>query len=69
VLRFAKEKTMNSISSVIESAKLANNGRLNSLAMTPGAIRCAEKAVARGLMTKHFASFPGFGMVALYEIA
>jgi hypothetical protein len=60
---------MNSISSVIESAKLANNGRLNSLAMTPGAIRCAEKAVARGLMTMHHAHFPGFGMVKLFSLA
>jgi hypothetical protein len=60
---------MNSITSVMASAKLSNNRRLNSMAMTPGAIRCAEKAVARGLMTKHFAHFPGFGMVAMYEIA
>lgn len=60
---------MNSITSVIASAKLANNKRLNSMAMTPGEIRCAEKAVERGLMTKHFARFPGFGYVALYQLA
>lgn len=58
-----------SITAVIASAKLANNNRLNSMAMTASEISCAEKAVARGLMTKHFARFPGFGMVALYELA
>ena len=61
--------TSASISSVIAAAKLANNRRLNSLALTGSQISCAEKAVARGLMTKHFSKFPGFGMVAMYELA
>lgn len=58
-----------SIATVIAQAKASNNGRLNALAMTAGEVRCAEKAVARGLMTKHFANFPGFGPSALYALA
>lgn len=60
--------TLTSITSVIASAKLANNKRLNSMAMTPGEIRCAEKAVARGLMTTHNAYFPGYGYVKMFEL-
>lgn len=58
--------TFTSISSVIASAKAANNGRLLTLSMTAGEVRCAEKAVARGLMTKHHMTFPGFGAVWAY---
>lgn len=57
-----------SISSVIAQALASNNHRLNSLAMTAGEKRCAEKAVERGLMTKHHASFPGYGPVLMYEL-
>ena len=57
-----------SISSVIEEAKLANNKRLNSMAMSEAQVRCAEKAVARGLMTAHTARMPGFGFVKLYQL-
>lgn len=60
---------MNSISTIIAKAKASNNGRLNSLAMTEGEKRVAEKAVSRGLMTLHFGHFPGFGLVKLYELA
>lgn len=59
---------MNSISTIIAKAKASNNGRLNSLAMTDGEKRMAEKAVARGLMTMHHGRFPGFGLVKLYEL-
>lgn len=58
-----------SITSVIAKAKLANNRRLNSMALTQSEISCCEKAVARGLMTKHSARFHGYGYVALYELA
>ena len=61
--------TAASISSVMDAAKAANNKRLITFAMTPSQIRCAEKAVARGLMTKHFMRFPGFDMVAAYQLA
>lgn len=61
--------TSASISSVIASAKLSNNGRLNSLAMTQSELRCAEKAVARGLMKMWHAEFPGYGYVKLFSIA
>ena len=57
-----------SISSVIASAKASNNGRLNSMAMTQAQIRCAEKAVERGLMKMWHARFPGYGYVKLYSV-
>jgi hypothetical protein len=60
--------TLSSISSVIESAKLANNKRLLSMAMSPSELRCAEKAVARGLMSKHYMMMPGFGAVWAYQL-
>ena len=58
--------TTYSITQVIADAKAANNGRLVALSMTEQQKRLAEKAVARGLMTKHFMEFPGFGFVAAY---
>ena len=58
-----------SITAVIADAKLANNGRLIEIAMTGAQVRAAEKAVLRGLMTKYFMNFPGFGAVAAYAIA
>jgi len=60
--------TATSIATVIAQAQASNNGRLNSLAMTAGEIRCAEKAVARGLMTKHFATMPGYGPVSFFQL-
>ena len=60
--------TTYSITKIIEEAKLANNGRLNSMAMTGPQKRAAEKAVERGAMTKHFATFPGYGGVWMYQL-
>ncbi len=61
--------TTYSITAVMADAKLANNKRLIALSMTGPQIRAAEKAVLRGLMTKYFMNFPGFGAVAAYAIA
>lgn len=58
--------TLTSMSSVIDAAKASNNGRLIGLSMTDAEKRAAEKAVARGLMVKHFMTFPGFGVVWAY---
>ena len=58
-----------SITEVAAQAKATNNGRLLSFAMTEPQKRAAEKAVARGLMTKHHMKFPGFGYVACYALA
>lgn len=61
--------TGHSITSIIADAKASNNGRLIALAMNDGQVRAAEKAVARGLMTKHTVMWPGYGAVASYSIA
>lgn len=58
-----------SITEVTAKAKLSNNGRLLSFAMTEPQKRAAEKAVGRGLMTKYHMKFPGFGYVACYALA
>ncbi len=58
-----------SITEIVATAKAANNNRLIALAMTEPQKRAAEKAVVRGLMTKHHMKFPGFGFVAAYEVA
>lgn len=58
-----------SICRVIADAKASNNGRLIGLAMTGAQVRCAEKAVARGLMVKSIVMWPGYGAVASYSIA
>ena len=60
--------TTYSISQVIADAKATNNGRLVALSMTDAQKRAAEKAVARGVMSLHFMRFPGFGMVAAYQV-
>lgn len=54
-----------SISSVMKKARASNNGRLNSMALTASEIRCAKKAVERGLLKSWHAKFPGFGYVEL----
>ena len=61
--------TISPMKTAIESAKLANNGRLLEIAMTAIEKRGAEMAVARGLMTKHFMAMPGKGYVAAYQLA
>ena len=58
-----------SITQIMQDARAANNGRLNSMAMTAEQKRLADKAVERGLLTSHHATFPGFGPVKLYQIA
>lgn len=58
-----------SISAVIARAAASNNGRLNGLAMTATEKRCADKAVERGLMTRHHATWPGYREVVMYELA
>ncbi len=66
-----QEMTTYSITEIVAAAKLANNGRLLTSAMTGPQIRAAEKAVARGLMTKHAMPFPGYGpfFIFAYQIA
>ena len=59
---------INPIKTALESAKLANNGRLIEIAMTDIEKRGAEKAVARGLMTKHFMYMPSKGYFAAYQL-
>jgi len=58
-----------SMSQVLDSAKLANNKRLLSIAMNPAEIRAAEKAVARGLMSKYYMTMVGFGIIFAYQLA
>ena len=61
------EMQINSITSIMQKAALANNKRLISLSMTGAEIRMAEKAVERGLMTKYSMNFPGFKFVPVYQ--
>ncbi len=58
-----------SITDVIAAAKATNNGRLTGLTITEPQKRAAEKAVARGLMTKYHMTFPGFGPTVVYALA
>lgn len=57
-----------SISQVLSDAAQANNKRMLAFAMTEPQKRAAEKAVARGLMTKYHMDFPGYGMVLAYSL-
>jgi hypothetical protein len=57
-----------SITQVIDKAKATNNLRLNSMAMTPSEISCAEKAVARGLMVKKTVNVHSYGPKPFYCI-
>lgn len=57
-----------SITRIMAKAEEANNKRLNSMSMTQSEMRVADKAVERGLMSMHFADFPGFGFVKMYKI-
>jgi hypothetical protein len=57
-----------SISSLMADLKATNNGRLVELAMTGAQKRAAEKALERGLITRYFMRFPGFGEVAAYSL-
>ena len=63
-----KMTLINPMKTALESAKLANNGRLIEIAMTDVEKRGAEKAVARGLMTKHSMKMPGWGYVNAYQL-
>lgn len=56
------------IAAIIELAMAANNSRLNGLAMTESQKFAAERAVKLGLMTRHFARFPGFQEVPMFEV-
>lgn len=58
-----------SITQIMQDVRAANNGRLNSMAMTGDQKRLAEKAVARGLLVSYHATFPGFGPVKFYQLA
>lgn len=53
---------------ILARASEANNHRLNSLAMTGDERRAADEAVKLGLMTMHHASWPGYGLVKLYQL-
>lgn len=53
---------------IIEMARETNNKRLNSLTLTASQKRAAERAVEMGLLTKHNATFPGYGMVAMFQL-
>lgn len=57
------------IAAIVESAKASNNGRLCGLAMTGSQIFAARRAVKLGLMSEHFAHFPGFREVPMFELA
>ena len=59
---------INPMKTALESAKLANNGRLIETAMTDVEKRGAEKAVDRGLMTKNSMKMPGWGYVTAYQL-
>ena len=61
--------TINPMKTALESAKLANNGRLVETAMNAVERRGAEMAVARGLMKKHSMKLPGWGYVTAYQLA
>ena len=58
-----------SITDIIAAAKKTNNGRLTGLNITEPQKRAAEKAVARGLLTKYHMNFPGFGFTVVYALA
>ena len=60
---------ISSMKTALESAKLANNGRLVETAMSAIEKRGAEMAVARGLMTKYSMKMPGWGYVTTYQLA
>jgi len=60
--------TETDVADCIAAATASNNGRISTLAMSGRMKRAAERAVAIGAMRRYFASHPGYGMVAFYEL-
>ena len=57
-----------SIDSIIASARLANNGRLLSTAMTGKEIEAAEQAVTQNLLKKYKLRMAKWGYVTAYQL-